>query len=96
MSKSQELPPELAEKIKAQGKKGPPDEILKVVVEILSIRALSAAELAQYLDRNVEHVKRAYLKPLINAGRVRSSNPENPTDPGLTHSAVPRGNSDGR
>ncbi len=85
----------MAEKIKAQGKKGSPDEVLKLVAEILCIRALSAAELAQYLDRNVEHVKRAYLKPLIKAGRVRSSNPENPTDPGLKYSAVPCGDSDG-
>lgn len=92
-SKSQKLPPDLAEKIKAQGKKGSPEEILKLVVEILSIRALSAAELARYLDRNVEHVRRSYLKPLIVAGRILSSNPENPTDPSLKYFAVPAGDS---
>jgi len=84
-AKKQELPSELQEKIKAQGRKGNPDQILNLVVEILSVREMSASELADYLGRQTEYVRRTYLKPLILEKRIRSSNPESPTDPGLTY-----------
>ena len=86
-AKKQELPSELQERIKAQGRKGNPDQILNLVVEILSVREMSASELADYLGRQTEYVRRTYLKPLILEKRIRLSNPDNPTDPGLTYFA---------
>ena len=84
----EELPLEIAGQIEAQGKKGNPAEMLNLVLKILEGRSLSAAELAKYLERTPDYVRRNYLRPLIESGRVRTSNPANPTDPGLTYTAT--------
>jgi len=83
--KKQELPGDLAERIAAQGKKGDKAEILNLVVELLTVREMSTFELAKYLDRAIEYIRRTYIKPLVEEGRIQSSNPENPTDPGLKY-----------
>ena len=87
-SKKQELPGDLAERIAAQGTKGDKEEILNLVVDLLTVREMSTSELATHLDRTVEYVRRTYIKPLGDAGRIQSSNPDNPTDPGLTYRAI--------
>lgn len=86
--KKQELPSDLTERIAAQGKKGDKAEILDLVVDLLTVREMSTSELATHLDRTVEYVRRTYIKPLVDAGRIQSSNPDNPTDPGLTYRAL--------
>lgn len=90
--KKQELPSDLAERIAAQGKKGDKKKILDLVVDLLADREMSTSELATHLDRAVEYVRRTYIKPLVDAGRIQSSNPDNPTDPGLTYRALPQSN----
>jgi ATP-dependent DNA helicase RecG len=90
--KKQELPSDLTERIAAQGKKGDKKEILDLVVDLLADREMSTSELATHLDRAVEYVRRTYIKPLVDAGRIQSSNPDNPTDPGLTYRALPQSN----
>ena len=87
-SKKQELPGDLAERIAAQGRKGDKEEILNLVVDLLTVQEMSTSELATHLDRTVEYVRRTYIKPLVDAGRIQSSNPDNPTDPGLTYRAI--------
>ena len=86
--KKQELPSDLTERIAAQGKKGDKAEILNLVVDLLTVREMSTSELATHLDTTVEYVRRTYIKPLFDAGRIQSSNPDNPTDPGLTYRAL--------
>lgn len=87
--KKQELPSDLVERIVAQGKKGDKAEILNLVVELLTVREMSTSELATHLTRAVDYVRRTYIRPLVDAGRIQSSNPDNPTDPELTYRAVP-------
>ncbi|MEZ6033559.1 MAG: ATP-binding protein [Planctomycetaceae bacterium] len=89
----QELSDELLERIAAQGGKGTKPEILNLVEDLLKVREMSAAELAKHLDRTPVYVRRTYIKPLVEAGRIVSSNPENPTDPGLTYRSVSSGDS---
>lgn len=88
-TKKQELPSDLVERIVAQGKKGDKAEILNLVVELLTVREMSTSELATHLTRAVDYVRRTYIRPLVDAGRIQSSNPDNPTDPELTYRAVP-------
>ena len=87
-AKKQELPDAIRAKITEQGRKGDPNEISKLVLEILSLRPMTNAELANHLGRKPDYVRRTFLKPLLLAGRIRSSNPENPTDPNLKYSVV--------
>jgi ATP-dependent DNA helicase RecG len=88
-SEKQELPGRLAERIAAQGRKGDKTAVLGLVVELLTAREMSTSELAAYLDRDIDYVRRTYIKPLVDMGKIRSSNPANPTDPGLTYRAIP-------
>jgi len=90
--KKQELPSDLTERIAGQGKKGDKAEIPDLVVDLLTVREMSTSELATHLDRAVEYVRRTYIKPLVDAGRIQSPNPDNPTDPGLTYRALPQSN----
>ena len=87
-SEKQELPGRLAERIAAQGRKGDKTAVLGLVVELLTAREMSTSELAAYLDRDIDYVRRTYIKPLVDMGKIRSSNPANPTDPGLTYRAI--------
>ena len=84
-AKPPELPSELIQRIELQGKKGKPEELIALVVELLNIRELSLAELAKHLDRSQDHVRKTYLQPLIKSGHVVPSNPDNPTDPRQTY-----------
>ena len=86
--KKQELPDVILAKIAEQGRKGDPTEISKLVLEILAIRPMTNAELANHLGRKPDYVRRTFIKPLLAQGHIRSSNPENPTDPNLKYSAI--------
>jgi ATP-dependent DNA helicase RecG len=82
--KKQELDPKKQE----LDPKGDPTEISKLVLEILAIRPMTNAELANHLGRKPDYVRRTFIKPLLAQGHIRSSNPENPTDPNLKYSAI--------
>jgi len=86
--KPPELSPEIQEMIDSQGKKGNPEELLKLVVTILESSELSLPELAKLLGRSEDHVRKSYLKPLISSGKVELSIPQSPTDPRQTYRAA--------
>lgn len=86
--KPPELSPELQRLIQSQGKKGKTEELLKLVVTILKAGEMSLADLARYLGRSEDHVRKTYLKPLIESGKIELSIPESPTDPRQTYRVV--------
>lgn len=86
--KSPELPPELALRIAALGGKANHGEVIQAIVALLKWRELSLAELAEYLNRSPDHIRKTYLKQLIDADVVSLSIPATPNDPRQTYRAV--------
>ena len=72
---------ELKARIDAQGKKGKPLELAELVLAILKTQEMSLTELAHLLGRSEDHVRKTYLKPLLDAERIERSNPTGRTDP---------------
>ncbi len=87
-AKSPELPAEIREKIASLGGKGRTDDALDVVVILLKWQELSLAELSNYLGRTEDHIRKSYLRPLLQADIIRRSNPEKINDPNQTYRAV--------
>ncbi|MBL8811505.1 MAG: putative DNA binding domain-containing protein [Planctomycetaceae bacterium] len=87
-AKSTELSTELQERILSAGRKSDKSALLQLVVDILTERPLSAAELADILGRTQKHIRTEYLQPLLEQGRIVRSNPEKPTDPNQTYTAA--------
>lgn len=75
------LPARLAEAIRNLGQRSPPGQVQQVVTERCSIRAYTADELAVLLRRNKKWVFRSYLSPLLRAGILEYTIPENPRHP---------------
>ncbi len=75
------LPTKLAGAIRNLGQRSPPGQVQQVVIELCSIRAYTADELAVLLRRNKKWVFRSYLSPLLRAGILEYTIPENPRHP---------------
>ncbi len=75
------LPTKLAEAIRNLGQRSPPGQVQQVITELCSIRAYTADELAVLLRRNKKWVFRSYLSPLLRAGILEYTVPENPRHP---------------
>ena len=71
----------LAEAIRNLGQRSPPGQVQQVITELCSIRAYTADELAVLLRRNKKWVFRSYLSPLLRAGILDYTIPENPRHP---------------
>ncbi len=82
------LPGSLAARLGAIGQRHPPQEIQSIVVELCTLRAWGAEELAVVLRRNPEVVRQNYLRPLMREGRLAMTRPEEPNDPQQTYRAI--------
>jgi ATP-dependent DNA helicase RecG len=86
--KSPDLPASIREKIDAMGRKSKGDDALDVVLSLLKWRELTLTQLAGYLGRTEDHVRKQYLNPLLNADIVRRTNPDKINDPNQAYRAV--------
>ncbi|MBP7300135.1 MAG: hypothetical protein KA967_07065, partial [Methanoculleus sp.] len=75
------LPARLAEAIRNLGQRSPPGQVQQVVTELCGIRTYTADELAVLLRRDKKWVFRSYLSPLLRAGILEYTIPENPRHP---------------
>ena len=75
----------------ALGRRHPPDEVRAVVVELCRLRPWRAEELATVLQRNVEHIRQNYLRPLLREQRIALTHPDEPNDPQQAYRAVDGG-----
>jgi len=85
-----DLPPELGQRVVDLGRRGKPEDMLDLIVDLLRWRELSLAQLSVVVDRSQDHVRKTYLNNLIAADLIRLGNPENPTDPRQTYRATRR------
>ena len=67
--------------IMAKKKRIAPNTMLEYIVELCSIRPLSAKELAKYLNRDDEWIKKEYISKLVKEGRIKLLYPDKPKHP---------------
>ena len=85
------VPAPLALRLGALGRRHPPDDVRAVVVELCRLRPWRAEELATVLQRNVEHIRQNYLRPLLREQRIALTHPDEPNDPQQAYRAVDGG-----
>ncbi len=68
------------------GTRLPRNEMELLIITLCQSRAYTARELAAMLGRNVEHIRRGYLTPLVEQGRLQRHGV--PNDPNVTYSTI--------
>ncbi len=84
------LPEELRRVLDGLGGKEPKQTMLDATLALLTWRDLSVAELAEYLRREPDHLRKSYLKELLLADLVKPLYPDRPNDPRQKYRAVSR------
>ena len=75
------LPEALQERARRLGKRAAPDDVASLILDLCGHRTLQPAELALILDRNAEYVRKQYLSPLVDKGKLQLTFPDNPAHP---------------
>lgn len=81
------LSEELRSRVSELGRRGSPDQLLDLVVDLCRVREFSAEELAALLGRDRKYVMNNYLRPLLQQGRVVYTIPEQPRHPAQRYRA---------
>lgn len=76
----------IAEPVASKGK-APKGDVERVIVELCSGRFLSGDQLSKLLDRSAEKLRKDYLSPLVEAGRLRYRHPDTPNSPNQAYTA---------
>jgi ATP-dependent DNA helicase RecG len=82
------LPGSLAARLGAIGKRHPPEEIRRLVVDLCTLQAWRVEELSALLRRNPEVVRQNYLRPLMRDGLLSMTNPLEPNNPQQAYRAT--------
>lgn len=82
------LPGSLAARLGAIGKRHPPEQIRRLVVDLCTQQAWRVEELSALLRRNPEVVRQNYLRPLMRDGLLIMTNPLEPNDPQQAYRAT--------
>ena len=65
----------------AQKKRIAPTTMQEYIIELCAINPLSAKELAHYLNRDDEWIKKEYISKLVKEGRIKLLYPDKPKHP---------------
>lgn len=77
----QELPPPLRDLLANLGQRASPDKVREALLALCSHRAWQASELAELFGRSATYLGTQYLRPLVNAGALVYTLPDQPTHP---------------
>lgn len=77
----QALPPELQEMVLALGQRATPDRVRETLIRLCRHRPWQASELAGLFNRNPDYLGTQYLRPLVNAGVLAYTRPDQPNHP---------------
>jgi ATP-dependent DNA helicase RecG len=81
-AKTQELPDDLLREIKALGKRPSTEALRRVIRKLCAWGPMTPADLASVLGKtDVANFVRAHLAPMVDAGELERTHPENPTHP---------------
>lgn len=82
------LPPELQEAVAALGQRASPDRVREALIRLCRHRPWQASELAGLFNRNPDYLGTQYLRPLVNAGVLAYTRPEQPNHPHQAYCAA--------
>ncbi|QDG50208.1 hypothetical protein FIV42_05530 [Persicimonas caeni] len=82
------LPEELRVQVESVRSRAPVEQMQSLVRDLCELRALRPLELAALLDRGTSRVTSAYLRPLVDAGKLERTHPETPHHPDQAYVAV--------
>ena len=57
------------------------DKMLELIVNLCTIKPLSAREISNYLNRDLKWIKSKYISKLVKEGRINLLYPDNPKNP---------------
>jgi ATP-dependent DNA helicase RecG len=75
----------LEDRLAKIGGRTKPEEIKSLIIELCNIEPRSSSELELLLKRKRKYLLEQYLKPLIDEGLLKYTNPEKPNDPHQTY-----------
>jgi len=84
----QALPQELQEMVSALGQRTHPDKARETLIRLCKHRAWQASELAGLFNRNAHYLGTQYLRPLVSAGVLAYTIPDQPNHPHQAYRAV--------
>lgn len=87
----QTLPPALQEAVAALGLRASPDRLRETLIALCRHRAWQASELGSLFSRNPIYLGTHYLRPLVSAGVLAYTLPEQPNHPHQAYRAVESG-----
>lgn len=90
-----QLPPDLQTLVAGIGQRAGTDKVRDALVALCRHQAWQAAELAQLLGRNPDYLATQYLRPLVNAGVLNYTRPEQPNHPHQAYRAAAGGETAG-
>jgi len=84
----QTLPAELKEMVAALGQRASPDKVREALIRLCRHRPWQASELAGLFNRNPDYLGTQYLRPLVNAGVLSYTRPDQPNHPHQAYRAA--------
>lgn len=75
------MPPELATDVARLNQWTPQPELRLLIQRICAWRPMSVGELASLLNRSRMYLRTFYIRPMVQAGELRFTNPGKPNDP---------------
>lgn len=82
------LPSDLQVVVSALGQRTPPDKVRDALIRLCTYRSWQASELAGLFDRNADYLGTQYLRPLVSAGVLAYTLPDQPNHPHQAYRAV--------
>ncbi len=83
-----DLPTNLQDTVTALGQRSTPDKVREAIIRLCRFRSWQAAELGSLFGRNPVYLGTQYLRPLVNAGVLAYTIPEQPNHPHQAYRAV--------
>lgn len=87
----QALPGDLQEMIVALGQRASPDKVREALIRLCRHRPWQASELAGLFNRNPDYLGTQYLRPLVSAGVLTYTRPDQPNHPHQAYKASDSG-----
>lgn len=87
----QALPAELQEMVAALGQRASPDKVREALIRLCRHRPWQASELAGLFNRNPDYLGTQYLRPLVSAGVLVYTRPDQPNHPHQAYEATDGG-----
>lgn len=83
-----QLPGALSALVHQLGRRATPVQVTEAIRQLCNWRPLGAAELAEILGRGKKHLVRNHLSPMVDAGELERTLPDQPNHPDQRYRAI--------